>query len=729
MFVRGLKGVGIFSFSLVMGILLVGCNSTYKEGFKNWTSYLGDKSVSHYSSLKQIDTNNVQELKIAWEYHSEEAGPKGTSQIQCNSIIIESVLYGTSPRLKLFALEAATGKERWVFDPFSDTTEKVRINVNRGVTYWKGEDEERIFYTAGSFLYAINGSTGKEISSFGKNGRIDLHDGLDRNVQKLHVTATSPGIIYKDLLITGTRVSEGDDAAPGHIRAFDVHTGEQKWIFHTIPHPGEFGYDTWENKDAWKYVGGANAWAGMSLDEKRGMVFIPTGSATPDFYGGFRKGEGLFANCILALEAATGKYVWHFQTIHHDLWDRDLPAPPNLVTINRKGKKIDAVAQITKTGHIFILDRDTGKPLYPVDEVPVPVESGIEGEKIWPTQPIPQLPKSFARSVFTESDVNPYVSEESQEIVKQRLAAIESRHMFSPPTERGTLYFPGFDGGGEWGGAAYDPYTGLLYVNANQVPWILTMVKKDSGKRNHLTVAEQGKMIYINNCMSCHGKDMEGNASYPGLQNLNRKYTATEVLDIINNGRRMMPGFAQIPENDKKALLAFILNEKEEGGAANVASVGKKETISKKEDEPPFIPYTTTGYKKFRTPEGYPAIKPPWGTLTAIDLNTGEMVWENPLGEYPELTKKGIPVTGTENYGGPAVTSGGLLFIAATLDAKFRAYNKRTGKLLWETNLPAAGYATPSIYEVHGKQYIVIACGGGKLNSPSGDTFVAFALP
>jgi quinoprotein glucose dehydrogenase len=714
---------------LVFPFFYFSCNLHNEIKNETWESYLGDKAVSHFSSLKQIDTSNVQLLKVVWEYHTGDADTLTHSQIQCNPIIVKGILYGTSSRLKLFALDAATGMQKWVFDPFSDTSKmKVQVNANRGVTYWSNGNEECIFYSAGSFLYAINAKTGKVVSTFGDNGKIDLHDGLDRDVRNLYVVSTSPGIIYKNLLIMGTRVAEGGDAAPGHIRAYDVLTGKRKWIFHTIPHPGEYGYETWENKDAWKFIGGVNNWAGMSLDEKRGMVYFSIGSATFDFYGGLRKGENLFANCVLALNAATGKYVWHYQTVHHDLWDRDPPAAPNLVTINRNGKKIDAVAQVTKHGYIFILDRDNGQPLFSVNEVKVPDTSLLIGEKPWPTQPIPELPKSFAIQTFTEADVNPLVPASSRAIVKKQLTEIESDNMFLPPSEKGTLIFPGFDGGAEWGGAAYDPGSGFLYVNANQVPWILTIVKADAeSKIPHETVAQRGRTVYINTCMSCHGKDREGNASYPALQHINKKYTATQVSDIVNNGRRMMPSFKQIPENEQKALLAFLLNNKKEGKMP-FTDAESKEVISKTEKSP-FVPYTMTGYNNFSTLEGYPANKPPWGTLTAINLNTGETVWENPFGEYPELKKKGIPVTGTENYGGAVVTSGGLLFIAATLDGKFRAFNKRTGKLLWEVQLPAAGFATPSTYKVNGKQYVVIACGGGKLGVLSGDIYVAFALP
>jgi quinoprotein glucose dehydrogenase len=724
--------------SLLSVTLIYSCKSSVEGGNEDWGSYLGGNERSHYSSLDQIDTSNVQQLKMAWTYHTLDASDTH-SQIECNPIIVNGILYGTSPQLKLLALDAATGKAKWVFNPFADAPNtKERIDVNRGVMYWDGGDEKRIFYGVGFYLYAVDAETGKIAPSFGDQGRVDLREGLGRDAKTLSVWSTSPGVIYKDKLIIGSTVGEGPNSAPGHIRAYDVHTGKLDWIFHTIPHPGEFGYDTWEDKDAWKYIGGANNWSGMSLDEKRGVVYLSLGSSSFDFYGGNRKGKGLFSNCLLALDAATGKYVWHYQTVHHDIWDRDLPAPPNLVTVKRDGKSIDAVAQITKWGVTFVVDRDSGKPLFPVNEVPVPVKSTLVGEKLWPTQPIPELPKPFTPQSFTADDLNTIVPDSSQEVIRGRLAQMETGRQFLPLTVEGTgtvIFFPGFDGGGEWGGASYDPQTGLLYVNAGQVPWTASMAKVIPEEANqNETVAERGRKIYLNNCASCHGQDRKGSTNFPTLVNINKKYTESQALDIINNGRKMMPPFQQLPSIEKKALLSFLLDIKKEGSKRYADLVAdRRPSRSQGSNEqafvPPPVPYRMTDHRQFRTPEGYPANNPPWGTLTAINLNNGEHQWRIPIGEYPELTKKGVPITGAENYGGAAVTAGGLLFIAATADGKFRAFNKRTGELLWETVLPAAAFATPSTYMVNGKQYVVIACGGGKLDAPSGDSYVAFALP
>lgn len=713
--------------SPVMFFIYASCNLGQGSNYTTWETFSGDKTNSHYSSLKQIDTNNVHELQIAWTYHTGDADTSGRSQIQTNPIIIHKTLYGVSPQLKLFALDAASGKQRWVFDPVSNSEGyKVGISVNRGITYWKDGGDERIFLGAGSYLFAINALTGKPIKSFGKNGAIDLRDDLDRDSKDMYVSATTPGIIFKNLLIMGSRLSEEGDGAPGHIRAFDVRTGKRVWIFHTLPYPGEFGYDTWENKDAWKYTSGVNCWAGFALDEKRGIVYAPTGSATNDFYGGLRKGENLFANCLIAIDAATGKRKWHFQTIHHDMWDRDLPSAPNLLTVTHDGVRIDAVSVSTKTGYVFLFDRETGKPLFPVEEKPVPAHSDLEGESPWPTQPAPLLPEPFVKQRLQESDLNKLVPEASQKIILEQFRTMNSKHMFTPPGFEKSVIYPGYDGGAEWGGSAVDPETGYLYVNANQIPWTMQMeLAKNPSKSQNLTWNELGKRIYLSNCASCHGEDRKGSANIPALTRIKNNYNTAQIREIVNNGRRMMPSFKQLSEIEQHAIVTYIMQLPDGNKPAPQPETKEVKTGSKNY---PALPYSFMGYNKFQTPEGYPANNPPWGTLTAINMNTGKTVWQIPFGEYPEFTKKGI-ITGTENYGGGVVTAGGLFFIAATKDGKCRVFNKRTGKLLWQTKLPAPGFATPSTYAVNGKQYFVIACGGGKLGTASGDAYVAFALP
>jgi len=654
----------------------------------------------------------VSRLQVAWTYRTGDARPDGRSQIQCNPVVVRGVLYATSPQIKAFALDAKSGRPLWTFDPFAGSTDKLAaLGVSRGVVYWEQGDDQRVLFTAAQRLYALDARTGRPVPSFGSNGSVDLTQGLDRDMKGLYVLSNTPGALYRDLLILGSRVSEGPGpAAPGHIRAYDVRTGAIRWIFHTIPHPGEPGYDTWP-EDAWKRIGGANAWSGISVDERRGWVFLPTGSAAFDFWGGDRKGANLFANCLLVLDAATGKRVWHYQMVRHDLWDRDLPAAPVLVTLDRRGRKLDAVAQVTKSGHVFLLNRATGHPLFPIEEVPVP-PSDLKDEVAAATEPLPTRPPAFARQLFTEAEATD-VTPEARQAVLARLAQVRTGRRFIPPSTQGTVIFPGFDGGGEWGGSAFDPESGRLYVNANEMPWILTMV--DVAARGE----SRGRAVYRQHCTACHGLDRQGapQQASPPLTDLAPRFQKPDLVALLEKGKGVMPAFAFLSAEDKGAVASYLLGEE------------KPAEAEEEEAPPPGLPYTHTGYNRFLDPQGYPAVKPPWGTLNAIDLVKGTIDWTVPLGEFPELTKRGIPPTGTENYGGPVVTAGGLLFIGATKDEKFRAFDKATGKVLWETSLPAGGYATPATYAVGGKQYVVIAAGGGKMGTKSGDAYVAYALP
>ena len=711
-------------FTAFLIILISSCN-TLPDPYQGWEVVNGNPSGNKFSCLLQIDTSNVQQLKPAWIYHTGDADTAAHSQIQCNPIIVNGTLYATSPQLKLFALDAATGKEKWAYHPIDSASDEKHINFNlnsnRGVAYWTdGSDDERLFYTAGSYLRAINAKTGKIIESFGNKGKVDLRDGLGVDAKDLFVTATSASTVYKDLLLVGTRVSEGMDAAPGHIRAYNVKTGKQEWIFHTIPYPGEPGYETWEDKDAWKMTGGANNWMGMIVDQKTGIAFIPLGSASMDFYGGKRKGSNLYADCMLALDANTGKHIWHFQYIHHDTWDWDPSSAPVLLTVKQDGNEIAAVAQTTKTGFVFLFDRANGAPLFQVVEKSVDTATDLAGEKIWPTQPVPLKPAPFVRQTFTEKDINPYLSPEEYADIKTKLAGYHTGRMFMPESKAGTIVFPGYDGGAEWGGPAVDPVDATLFVNANEMAWIQKMLDVDNKAKNNETYLTAGRRLYIQNCSSCHGQDRKGGTTYPSIVNIGKKLNKDQFINFIGTGRRMMPAFSFLKPADKEAIASFILNIKADQKKTYHEELTEIEKFRQ-------IPYTITGYNKFLTKSGLPALAPPWGTLTAINLNNGEVKWKTVLGNDSAFAGK--PQTGTENYGGPAITAGGLLFIAATKDGKFRAFNKRTGKLLWETQLPNPGFATPAIYGMNGKQYVVIACGGGKLHTGSGDSYVAFALP
>ena len=666
----------------------------------DWRVTGGEPGNSRYSPLNQIDRDNVSQLRVAWTYHTGDLAPNAHGEIQATPIVVDGVLYTTTPALAVIALRADSGTLLWRFDPFAGRRRE--LHVNRGVVYWANGDDKRILFTAGRRLYALDARTGHPIRTFGDSGSVDLARGLSRPLHDEYLVATSPGVVFDNLLIQGTRVGEEEGSAPGDIRAYDIRTGAIRWTFHTIPHPGEFGYDTWP-AGAWKTAGGANSWPGMSVDSKRGIVYIPTGSATPDFYGGARAGADLFANTLLALDARTGRRIWHFQSVHHDLWDRDLPAAPNLVTIRKNGETVDAVAQITKSGFVFVFDRLTGRPLFPIEERPVP-PSDLRGEHAWPTQPFPTKPAPFGRQSLADSDISPQAL--------RRWRTLRHGSLFTPPSVEGTVVLPGFDGGGEWGGAAVDPQTAVLFVNASDVPWIAAM-RPAATLPNANARPRSGARVYATSCARCHGADRHGRDRAPSLADVASRLSMEQARDVIEHGRGFMPSFGGLSDAEERAVIAYL------GYAPPPPRTKPRSTTLKS-------PYEFMGYERWRDSSGYPAVKPPWGTLSAIDLTTGKYRWRITLGEHPEL---GEPATGAEQYGGPIVTRGRVLFIAATQDGKFRAFDEDTGRLLWETTLPAPGYATPSTYMVNGKQYIVIAAGGGKLGSPSGDSYVAYALP
>jgi glucose dehydrogenase len=680
-----------------------------QPAYRAWESYGGGPANLHYSSLKQINRSNVRRLGVAWTYNSGDAFPD--SEMECNPIVVHGILYATTPKVRLIALDAATGRLRWSFDPNRGREVKTKRR-NRGVTYWEDGSDRRIFFVAGPYLYAVNAGNGKLIRSFGGEGRVDLRDGLGRDPKTQSVSATSPGVTYKGLLIMGSIVAEDLPASPGDIRAYDVRTGKIRWTFHTIPHPGEPGYKTWP-RNAWKYIGAANDWAGLSVDRKRGWVFAATGSAAFDFYGANRKGDDLYANCLMALDTETGKLIWYFQGVRHDVWDRDFPAAPTLITVMRSGKPVDAVAEITKSGFVFVFNRQTGRPLFPIEYRRV-LPSDVDGERLAKTQPLPLSPAPFARQEFTPA-LATHRTAAAHRAVLAELSKLRSGGQFTPPSLQGTVIFPGFDGGGEWGGPAFDPHTGILYVNANEMAWILRLVLRPK-VQSHTTT----RRLYAAHCASCHHMDMGGSPpEFPSLVAIGRKLSEAQIQAIIGGGRGRMPAFASLGDDAVGALASYLATGKD----SKVTLAGVRQLRHP-------LKYAMDGYNKFLDPDGYPAVKPPWGTLNAINLNTGKYVWKIPLGEYPKLAAEGMRKTGCENYGGPLVTAGGLLFIGATIrDRKFRAFDKTTGKLLWQATLPAAGSATPATYEVHGRQFVVIAAGGGKWGAPSGGSYVAFALP
>jgi quinoprotein glucose dehydrogenase len=669
-----------------------------------WAVYNGGKDGDHYSRLTQINRANVKKLRVAWRF---DTGEKGG--IQDNPLIVGRTLYAYTPTQKIVALDAATGAVRWKFDSGVGGTQPAR-----GMAYWTDGRQGRILAGVMNFLYCLDAETGKPVASFGEAGRIDLRKGLGRDggdgdFEHQSIVLTTPGILYKDLIIVGGRNPETHPAPPGDVRAFDVRTGKLRWSFHTIPHPGEPGYETWP-AEAWKTAGAANNWAGMALDERRGIVYVPTGSAVFDFYGADRVGDDLYADTLLALDARTGKRLWHFQGVHHDIWDRDFPAAPALFSVQWDGRTVDGVAQTTKQGYLYLFDRVTGKPLFPIHEHPYPA-STVAGEAASPTQPVPDTPEPYARQRLTEDMLTTRTPEAHAWAVKE-FRTFTSNGQFVPlAVDRQTVVFPGFDGGAEWGGPAIDPEAGVLYVNATEMAWTGGLVAADQG-------ASLGAQVYQGQCAVCHGQDRTGSPpAFPSLVDVTRRLTPEKIADVTRNGTARMPGFPGVDEGQMKALLHY-LEAGEEGSGKELAGEYAQEQ------------YTFTGYRKFLDPDGYPAIAPPWGTLNAIDLKTGKYLWKIPLGEYPALAENGMKNTGSENYGGPIVTAGGLVFIGATVyDRKFRAFDSGSGELLWETELPFAGVATPATYMVDGRQFVVIAASGGRdPKGPVGGEYVAFAL-
>ena len=675
--------------------------------YSGWGAYHGGPENLHYSTIGQITPANVSKLKVAWTLDTGDAFEG--SEIQCNPLVLNGIIYATSPKLRVMAIDGATGREIWSFNPYEGAPVRNKQR-SRGLMHWTDGKQSRLYVAAQYKLYSLDLKTGRPDGAFGGQGWIDLRDDLGRPKEGLSVGLTTPGVVYGDLLIIGSICSEGLPAAPGDIRAYDARTGKLRWAFHTIPHPGEFGHDTWP-KDGWKNFGAANNWAGMALDVRRGLVYVPTGSSAFDFFGANRPGNNLFANTLLCLDAKTGKRVWHFQAVKHDVWDRDFPTNPVLVTVRREGKLIDAVAQATKSGHVYVFNRVTGESLFPLEEKAVP-PSPVAEEKMAATQVLPTKPEPFARQRLTE-DMLTTRTPEANRIARERLKTVRSNGQWEPPSLEGSIVFPGFDGAAEWGGQAFDPETGLFYVNSNEMAWILRLVP-----RAKATAATNGRRIYIRSCAGCHRDDLGGSPpEFPSLKGLGAKTDAASLDKILRAGVGRMPGFAHLGNASIEALKAYLLTgEEKEVLVAPSSSVFDQA-------------YTTDGYNKFLDPDGYPAIAPPWGTLNAISLDTGNYAWKIPFGEHPELAAKGMKDTGSENYGGPLVTQSGLLFIGATnFDKKFRAFDKKTGKLLWETTLPFSGNATPATYSVKGKQYVVIAAGGGKSGAASGGVYVAFAL-
>ena len=597
-------------------------------------------------------------------------------------LIIDGILYGLSPRLHAFALNAATGEEIWRHELGGNGA------AQRGLMWWQNGEDKRLIYPASGELIMLNASTGQPITSFGDNGRINLRP---EDIAAPFFTSV-PGIVFEARLILGFSTAESANSHSGMIRAFNVHTGEELWRFNSLPVEGGLGSETWE-EGSLDTAGGANNWTGMTLDEERAMLFVPTGSATPDFYGATRTGDNLFANSLIALDARTGAYHWHYQTVRHDLWDRDLPSPPTLVQLERDGVLIDAVAVTTKSGHLFLFNRDTGESLYEIYEVDG-LPSELPGEVVAPTQPISSV--AFTRQEFEMTSRN----QQAIDFVTELIEPLDQR-LFAPHTTDGVLFYPAYDGGAEWGGSAYDPNGNKLILNAQEIGGILRVYERPSG---------YAQALYAENCGICHGENREGTDRGPSLIDIDDRLTSFETNQIVREGRGNMPGFESLEGYERSAMVGFIRNPDAED-----------ENLDSGE-----IDYAFAGYIRVRDHEGLPGNSPPWGTLNSIDLATGEIDWQVNFGNYPSHPNLNF---GAESYGGPVVTASGLIFIGATPDQKFRVYDTRDGSMLWEYELSAAGFATPSMYSVDGDQYVVIAAGGGRMGPPSGSEYFAFKLP
>ncbi len=706
----------------VVGVLLFAMTCAAQSAppaADNWYSYGGDPGGTHYSSLRQITKANVGRLKEVWRFETPDDG-----SLETTPLIVNGTMYVVTPRQKVIALDATTGKQKWIFDSGVGNN-----SATRGLTWWSDGKDSRVFCAMGSYIYAIHASDGTGIKDFGSNGRIDLRENLDGARPGLAYSATSPAVVYKDLLILGGRVSETTPAAPGDERAFDVRTGQLRWTFHTVPAAGEPGSETWPpNPREW--MGGANAWAGSIVDTDRGIVFIATGSAGDDFYGVHRPGNNLFSNCVIALNASTGKMLWYFQATHHDLWDSDFAAPPVLLTVNSKGKRVDAVAATNKFGFLYIFDRVTGESLFPIVETKVPA-STVPGEMASPTQPVPTLPKPLNKVTLGRDEVTNRTPAMRKWAQQQWDTFLGTMQPFTPLSiDRETLISPGWKGGVEWGGMSVDPEKGILFANVNNV-YSLGLLTDAAAYR----LAGQGEKIYRQQCQVCHGAERLGAPpAIPSLVGLSQRLSNEDVSKVIQNGRGVMPGFTGLQNAAIENLVSYLRTGKDSPNAPPQRGGGGGQNASPNQ-------YTFTGYRYFTDPEGYNAGGYPWGTLSAVDMNTGQYLWTVPYGEHTELAEKGLTRTGAGSHGGTVLTATGVLFGGGTeYDLKFRAFDSATGKILWTGHLPGHGAATPAVYAVNGKQYVVIATSparGGATAKPgtaaaasvTAGTYVVFALP
>ena len=704
--VVGIFATAVFA-ALVAGVAHQPVEASDKgaKPYTTWSDYEGSPDSAQYSALTQINKSNVTQLQQVWFY----PGGNNGFRYGFNPLVVDGVMYVLGKNNALVALDDVTGKEIWVHD-----NNKPRNITNRGINYWesKGRIDRRLFYASNNILHAVDARTGKLVDSFGDHGNVDLREGLGRDPKTIRqIQSGSPGRVFENLLILGSATGEEYNSPPGDIRAFDVLTGKMVWIFHTVPHPGEFGYDTWP-KDAWKYIGGTNDWGGMTIDEKRGIAYFPLGSPTYDFYGADRTGAGLFGNCLLALDARTGKYLWHFQAMHHHLFDYDLTTSPKLLTVKHDGKMVDVVAQAGKNGFLFVFDRVNGNPVWPIVERPVP-QSDMPGEHSWPTQPFPTAPPPFATQTFTPDDVDPYISDPAERAkVKAQLQNARNEGIFTPAGTKDTVEMPGNNGGGNWGSGAVDPPTGTLYIETKNAPSMIKLEPNRPKREMTGTPETEGRILYIQNCQSCHTAVLTGQPpSIPSLVDVVTRTSADHVKSTIQNGASPMPALTSLSEKEVDALVAYLTAPSKAHVLPDILAY----LSAPRPPPPPPAPRDPpmrywTGYGYMNSSEGLPANKPPWSTITAYDLNKGTIKWQIPWGSVTELAAKGVKDTGSYwPRGGVVVTAGGLIFSGTISDATIRAYDKDTGKILWEQVMPAGPEGIPAVYELNGREYLAFS--------------------